>query len=526
MQLIKPGTKIDFVGMRKKTTTLSVVLVLFSLVLFFTKGPNWGIDFTGGSEIHVDFDEAVEISDVRAAVVSLGLSGDAVQQVNEAENYEFMIRVRDTTFAVDALRTQVLDGFAAAFGADWVLNHSTEAQVGARITIEYSGAKKSVEEVNAAIPEVLREQVRAEQSPDMNTVYIKLASLEEQVEKAMSVAVGGRAFTIPKVDSVGPKVGGELRRKGFQAMLFTLALVLVYIAFRFDLTFAPGAIVALFHDVTITIGIFVIIQEEVNLSMIGALLTIIGYSLNDTIVIYDRIRENMQKYSRKDMKSLINDSVNETLARTVATSLTTMAALMAFLFIGGPVIKTFALAMMIGVVVGTYSTVFVASPMILVMERLKPAIARILVPSDKPGATIQGTSDAKENARADNNRRFIVMAFLAGGAVLGLTIRSAAGAFMVNFGHPDAMVAGLMHQSAFIGLLCGAVCFFGLMRHKGAVQFTDETVTELARTTWPDREETLRSTTVVIVTTTFIALSLAVFDFVWKRVANIFLFTG
>ena len=114
-------------------------------------------------------------------------------------------------------------------------------------------------------------------------------ALEAQVEEAMSTAVGGRAFSIPKVDSVGPKVGGELRRKGFQAMLFTLALVLVYIAFRFDLTFAPGAIVALFHDVSITLGIFVVIQEEVNLSMIGALLTIIGYSLNDTIVIYDRM---------------------------------------------------------------------------------------------------------------------------------------------------------------------------------------------------------------------------------------------
>ena len=309
-------------------------------------------------------------------------------------------------------------------------------------------------------------------------------------------------------------------------MLFTLALVLVYIAFRFDLTFAPGAIVALFHDVSITLGIFVVIQEEVNLSMIGALLTIIGYSLNDTIVIYDRIRENMQKYSRKDMKSLINDSVNETLARTLATSLTTMAALLAFLFIGGPVIKTFALAMMIGVIVGTYSTVFVASPMILVMERAKPAIARMLVPSDKAGAAIQGTTESKVRARADNNRRFIVMAFLSGAAVLGLTVRSAAGAFMINFGHPDAMVAGIMHQSALIGLVCALVCFFVLMRHKGAVQFTDETVTELARTTWPDREETLRSTTVVLVTTTFIALSLAIFDFVWKRVANIFLFTG
>jgi preprotein translocase subunit SecF len=525
MQLIKPGTKYDFVGMRRKTTTMSLILVILSIVLFFTKGPNWGIDFTGGSEIHVDFHEPVEISEVRAAVVELGLSGDAVQQVNEAEDYEFMIRVRDTTFAVAQMRTQVLDGLTAAFGADWVVNHSTEAQVGARITVEYSGDKKSVDQVNAAIPAALRGQVEAEQSPDAQTIYIKLASLEGQVESAMRVAVGGKDFSIPKVDSVGPKVGGELRRKGFQAMLFTLALVLVYIAFRFDLGFAPGAILALFHDVTITLGIFVIIEQEVNMSMIGALLTIIGYSLNDTIVIYDRIRENMQKYSRKDMESLINDSVNETLGRTLATSVTTMAALTAFLFMGGPVIETFALAMMIGVVVGTYSTVFVASPMILVMEGIKPALARMLVPSDKPGASIKGTSAGTEN-RAKDNRRFIVMTFMGAGAVMGLTLRSAAGAFMVNMGHPDGMVLGIMHQSAMLGLVSGALTFFILMRHKAAVQFTDETVTELARTTWPDREETIRSTTVVIITTTFIAISLGIFDFIWKRVANIFLFTG
>jgi preprotein translocase subunit SecF len=525
MQLIKPGTKIDFIGMRRKTTVASLILVILSLVLLFTKGLNWGIDFTGGSEIHVDFHEPVEISELRAAVIELGLSGEAVQQVNEPEDYEFMIRVRDTTFAVASLRTKVLEGFSNTFGADWVVAHSTEAQVGARITIEYSGPKKSVDEINGAIPEAIRDQVTAEQSPDLQTVYIKLASLEEQVEEAMRVAVGSKAFSIPKVDSVGPKVGGELRRKGLQAMFFTLALVLVYIAFRFDLAFAPGAILALFHDVTITLGIFVVIQQEVNMSMIGALLTIIGYSLNDTIVIYDRIRENMQKYSRKDMESLINDSVNETLGRTLATSITTMAALTAFLFMGGPVIETFALAMMIGVVVGTYSTVFVASPMILVMERAKPAIARILVPSDKAGAKIKGTSEGTP-ARADNNRRFIVMIFMAGGAVLGLSVRAASGAFMLNLGHPDSMMFGLMHESALIGLASGTLCFFILMRHKAAVQFTDETVTELARTTWPDREETIRSTTVVIITTTFIAISLGVFDFIWKRVANIFLYTG
>jgi preprotein translocase subunit SecF len=175
-------------------------------------------------------------------------------------------------------------------------------------------------------------------------------------------------------------VGGELRQQGFIAIASTLVLILVYVAFRFDLAFAPGAVLALFHDVTIVVGVFVLTQREFNLPMIGALLTIIGYSLNDTIVIYDRIRENMTRYRRRDMHQLINDSINETMSRTLATSLTTALGMAAFLVLGGPVIETFALAILMGVVVGTYSTVFVASPTILVMQDFRPHLEKIFSP--------------------------------------------------------------------------------------------------------------------------------------------------
>ena len=606
MQLIKPGTKIDFVGMRGKAGILSAVLVVCSLILFFVKGPNWGIDFKGGSEIQFAFEEKVDIADVRTAVAELGVAGEAVQEVyDNPEKSKFIIRVRDTTFAVDALESDILAALKGKYGEEWIRSHRTTAQASARIKIDYVpgdqprdltelnreiealliGAGFSVNASSGAADAPVEESPPSEEgleptgaelvpgseqgevppsdgavegdAPDASSTVepaaeptadgegaeaaigqsgltvevvsagsleIKIPSIAFQVQDKLETSFSDKSFQEGawNVQTVGPKVGDDLRKKGLQAMLFTLALVLVYIGFRFDLGFAPGAVVALLHDVTITMGIFVLIQHEVNLSMIGALLTIIGYSLNDTIVIYDRIRENMQKYSRKEMPVLINDSVNETLARTLATSITTMAALGAFLFMGGPVIKTFALAMMIGVVVGTYSTVFVASPMILVMERVKPAIARMLVPSDKSGPKIKGTSDTPR-ARAKDNRRFIVLAFLSGSAVLALTISSAASAFMLNFGRPDEMVAGLMRESGMIGLLSGLACFTILMRHKGAVQFTDETVTELARTTWPDREETMRSTTVVLVTTILIALCLLFFDVIWQRVANVFL---
>jgi preprotein translocase subunit SecF len=391
MQLIRPGTTYDFIGLRHKAGIVSGILVLLSLVLFIAKGPNWGIDFTGGTEVQLVFEEPIDIGDIRDSLTSLGLSGDSVQQINDPADHEFIVRLRDTTFGTDVHRAAVLGALQGAYGAEWILADRLDAQVDAELTIEHGEPSRSVTEIQEVVSGL--EGIGVNAHPDENTFSVTLPPLAVQVEKTLKGALPGRNVKISGVSSVGPKVGGNLRRQGFVAMLATLALVLIYIGFRFDLTFAPGAIVALFHDVTITIGIFVLIQHEVNLSMIGALLTIIGYSLNDTIVIYDRIRENMERYRRTDMGKLINDSVNETLARTVATSMTTLVAISAFLFMGGPVIETFALAMMIGVVVGTYSTVFVASPMILLMEKVKPHLVALLVPSaPDSGPDIKGAT--------------------------------------------------------------------------------------------------------------------------------------
>ena len=395
MQLVKPGTTFDFIGRRKKAGIVSGVLTLLSLVLFVVVGPNWGIDFTGGTEVQLHFDDDVEIGEIRASLTEIGLSGDAVQQINRPEDNDFLVRLQDATFGTAEAEASVLTLLGESFGEGWILANRIDAQVGAEMRVEHAEPARSLSEISAALAGLDGVEVRGH--PDDNTFTVSLPALAVQVERTISRALSGRNVSVSGVTSVGPKVGGDLRRQGFVAMLSTLALVLVYIGFRFDLTFAPGAIVALLHDVLITLGIFVVIRQEVNLSMIGALLTIIGYSLNDTIVIYDRIRENMERYRRTEMSQLINDSVNETLSRTLATSLTTLVAIAAFLFMGGPVIQTFALAMMIGVVVGTYSTVFVASPMILVMERVKPHISKLLVPSAPTGPQVQGASGDLRN---------------------------------------------------------------------------------------------------------------------------------
>jgi preprotein translocase SecF subunit len=167
---------------------------------------------------------------------------------------------------------------------------------------------------------------------------------------------------------VGPRVGAELRRDGLLAIFWASFFMMIYIGFRFSLRFAPGAVVALVHDVGVTAGIFVILGLEFDLRVLAALLAILGYSLNDTIIIYDRIRENMELRTKHDLPEVLNLSVNQTLSRTVLTSGTTMAALLALLFLGGEVIRPFALAMTIGVVVGTYSSIFIAAPILLLLE--------------------------------------------------------------------------------------------------------------------------------------------------------------
>ncbi len=479
MQLIPEKTNIDFVAWRRVAAGVSSLAIVASIALFVFVGPRWGIDFTGGTEIQLRFQQftlrceqqltasdlqaafgaleeapglqveatenaaflisgwpadtkskqlrslaaqamggvagaetckaeiegvPVAIDEVRGAIGSVGLPDDAVQQVGGSDSGEYAIRVQDAAFGSDDLREAVQRDLASAFGADWIQEERFEAEVGATMTIVHGGPTVPMEEIKGALASLAeREELSVQEAPDDNTFYVKLPGLSAQVAKALGQVLGQRDFEILSVDSVGPRVGGDLRRQGFISIFATLALVLAYVAFRFDITFAPGAIVALFHDVTIVIGIFVLLRREVNISIIGALLTIIGYSLNDTIVIYDRIRENVGRYRRRDMAGLINTSVNETLNRTVNTSLTTFAAIAIFLFMGGPVIQTFALAMCIGVVVGTYSTVFVASPLILVMQDIKPHLLGLMTASMR-GSPEQAAGKDKAGARERRGR--------------------------------------------------------------------------------------------------------------------------
>ncbi|TVQ90037.1 MAG: protein translocase subunit SecF [Deltaproteobacteria bacterium] len=392
---------IDFIKPWRVFATLSVIAVLSSWVLFFGwPGPQWGIDFQGGTEIHLQFNvdeqgnrledaEPVTIEQIREALAVIGLGDDVVQSVGAPDRQEFQIRIRDTTSGSEEIQATILDKLRSAYGEDALGEVKVDAEVGTRMEISFaSGRAPPIVEAGEHLADI--EGLKVTEGTERGEITVRLPGLADIVLRDLEAEID-RPFRTLSLDAVGPKVGGDLRTQGMISVLITLGLVLVYIAFRFDIAFAPGAILALLHDVSLTLGVFVLLGLEINLPTVGALLTIVGYSLNDTIVIFDRIRENQDRYRRQDLAELINTSINETMTRTVATSVTTFLAVLPFLLFGGSllpellgmpsagdVIWSFAFAMLLGIVFGTYSTVYVASPTILVMQRVMPYLRKLM----------------------------------------------------------------------------------------------------------------------------------------------------
>ena len=203
-----------------------------------------------------------------------------------------------------------------------------------------------------------------------------LKGLSGKVEESLSRTFGEKAIEMRRVEMVGPKVGKDLTKKALLAIMFSWIGMLIYIAWRFEFRYAVGGILALVHDTIITIGAFSLLNKEFDLTIVAALLTIIGYSINDTIVVFDRIRENSRKNIKQPLAEVINVSVNQTLSRTILTSFTVFVVLVALFFFGGPVIHDFAFALIVGVLVGTYSSIFIASPIVLAWENWKPSKMR------------------------------------------------------------------------------------------------------------------------------------------------------
>ena len=343
MQFIKPGTHIDFMGMRKIAFIFSLILILASIVsLIIHNGLNYGIDFAGGTLVQVKFPQKVDVSDIRKGLGGIGLKDVSVQGFGEQEEHEYLIR---TSSDADALANQLSDTVSKG------LKGATSLEPDIR----------RVEIVGPQVGNDLKEKALLAVFYSLLLITIYISGRFEQKWTIAGITAGAlmaavyflSVFSLP------------------MPFLIAAALVVSLVLFWYlQLQYAIGAIVALIHDVTITVGVFSLLNLDFSLQIIAALLTIIGYSLNDTIIVFDRIRENIKGNSDHSLvPDLFNRSINETLSRTILTSATTLIVLVALFLLGGEIIHNFAFAMIIGIVVGTYSSIFIASPIVFMAHR-------------------------------------------------------------------------------------------------------------------------------------------------------------
>jgi preprotein translocase subunit SecF len=309
MKFFKGRTSFDFMGSRRLAMGISAAFILLSIAVLPFLGLNFGLDFTGGTEVEVRFGQAPEMSEVRASLADAGMDDAMVQTFGSATEILVRIPPRSENDDADQTATNVVTALAAHFDG---------------VEMRSSGF-------------------------------------------------------------VGPQVGEELTEQGILAVIYALIGIFIYVMFRFQWRFSVGAVIAIIHDMIISIGALSLLQVNFDLTVVAALLAVVGYSLNDTIVVFDRIRENFPRHGKLSPSEVINRSVNETLSRTVMTGVTTLLVLVALFVFGGEVIHAFAWTLIIGIIVGTYSSIFVASPILLMLGVSKHDLMQV----EKEGANLE-----------------------------------------------------------------------------------------------------------------------------------------
>ncbi len=367
MEFFKPGVRYDFLGIRKPLIATSLVLVAASWALVATKGLNFGIDFAGGSEALVNMAKPVDVGELRGVVEATGLEQPEVVTYGITDEGRYFIRSRTQSLLTQAEQDRLKAAVTSKVAAPQVWEAVDEAGEQIRVRFE---SRKTLPELKAAMDEAgFAEGTVTLQAEGTNPFYLmNLPGVRQRLSDALKAKFGETYNGIDRFESVGSAVGQQMRNQGILAVLYALIGILLYISFRFDLRYSPGAVLALVHDVSITIGIFALTGLEFNLPIIAALLAIVGYSLNDTIVVYDRIRESLQEGLGKGLEDTINISISQTISRTILTSLTTFLAVLSIYIFGGGIIQNFAFAMLVGIIVGTYSSIYVASPAVVWMD--------------------------------------------------------------------------------------------------------------------------------------------------------------
>ena len=371
--LIRQRTTFDFLGKRKIALVLSTVVNLAALIGVLVFGLNFGIDFEGGIAIQVRAKQGeVHLDNLRSELGALGVGEVTLQAFGD--NRTALIRVQRqegnaecVAHADNVMKHRAGNGWSVKPGAS---NTGDVEFTAPNNTLDGAGWRDAVSQVGLTMQE--RQVPRA----NSNTARIDM-SPEQRAEWCQQVAIKlvedtiGDKYDFRGTESVGPKIGAELMHSGVIAVVATLGAIAIYVWFRFEWQFGVGALIALLHDVISTLGLFVLLRLDFSLTALAALLTIAGYSINDTVVIFDRVRENMRRYKKMGLIELLNFSINETLARTLMTSGTVFVAVLALVLFGGPVLYSFSIAMLWGVIVGTYSSIWIASACLVYMK-LRP----------------------------------------------------------------------------------------------------------------------------------------------------------
>ncbi len=367
MEILK-NTNIDFLGRKWPFIIASLALTAVGLVSLAVKGgPKYGIDFRGGAVMYVKFAGKPPVDQIRASL------GDVSVQEMTTENEVMIGTELQDERTLDANRRQMADKLAATFGQpssgkldfNNVSNQALTDRL--REPLQKANAQLSdqqLQDLTAAILDFRNTPPRSGLLSSFDQLS-GVAGVTPVILNVLKQECYLSSFVIRQVEVVGPKVGGDLRRQAVLVTLAALGGMLIYIAFRFEWIYGVAAVIAVFHDTVITVGFFSLFDKEISLNVVAALLTLVGYSMNDTIVIFDRIRENVKLTRREPLETIINRSVNQTLSRTIMTSGLTFLTVLALFLFGGPVLHTFSFALVVGILIGTYSSVFIASPIVV-----------------------------------------------------------------------------------------------------------------------------------------------------------------
>ena len=382
MDFFRHDVNFDWMGKTKYFVALSLTLLIVGAASWIHKGTlDYGIDFKGGTLVYVRFASTPPVDKLRQGLVQQGLGESVIQQIsdiatpNANEVVIYLPQRGQGNEALDAGKSAILNALHATLGAGEAgkqdFNEASPETIAELLTRK--------DPLSAGAAGATRYQQLAKQLTDYrdkqargvvsNLDDLRQAGATPAVISALRDTFYTGPFAVVNVEIVGPKVGADLRRQAVYVTLYALAGMLVYIALRFELVYGAAAVLAVFHDVLITLGLFSLLHFEISLTVIAALLTLVGYSMNDTIVIFDRIRENLRLMRREPFETIVNRSINQTLSRTILTSgLTFMTVLVLFLM-GGQVLRSFSFALVVGILVGTYSSFGIAAPLVVAWNR-------------------------------------------------------------------------------------------------------------------------------------------------------------